>query len=80
MEQNGYVRRPELDAHLEPIREDVAEIKKDVKSLLLAHAEQQGAQAATKDRKARYLAVGALVLTGIGGAWWVPAALGLTHH
>lgn len=78
-EQNGYVRRPELDAHLAPIREDVAEIKSDVKSLLIAHAAAAGARAATKDRKARYLAVAALVVTGIGGAWWVPAALGLTH-
>lgn len=79
MEQNGYVRRPELDAHLKPMLDDIAEIKGDVKSLLRAQARFEGEREATRDTKARYLAVGALVLTGIGGAWWVPAALGLTH-
>lgn len=34
VENGSYVTRAELRAHLEPIREDVAEIRTDVKSLL----------------------------------------------
>lgn len=36
-----FVTERELNAHLEPIRNDLGEVKADVKSLLLAHAGQR---------------------------------------
>lgn len=76
MEQNGYVRRPELEAHLKPLREDLTEIKGDVKALLLAHAAERGAREALKDRRARNYGKAALIASLLAAIWWVPAAFG----
>lgn len=80
---NGtHVSRAEMREALNPIREDVKEIRGDVKALLLTQAAIQGAQAATKDRVGRYISFAALVfaaVASVGGFWWIPAALGLTH-
>lgn len=44
MPENGsYVTRAELSAHLTPMREDITEIKKDVKTMLTAQAGWRGA-------------------------------------
>lgn len=44
--ENGHhVTRAELEAHLKPIREDVSEIRTDVKSLLASQAGQSALSA-----------------------------------
>lgn len=71
--ENGtYATRAELNAHLTPMKSDIAEIKADVKSLLLARA----GSSAVADRRRffsdRVLATGALIVAlGSSLAAWI---------
>lgn len=79
---HDYVTERELQANLRPLKEDIWEIRGDVKTLLLSQAKSQAvveerASIAhqTKDRGARRLALVATAAAVISGAWWVPDAL-----
>lgn len=56
MAELDLVSREELDAHLAPMRDDITEIKGDVKALLLANA----AEAALRGRRVRRQELSAL--------------------
>lgn len=81
MTDNGsYVTRAELAAHLGPMREDVQEIRDDVKSLLASQARTDAKAEVSRDSGARRLGWGGLVMGCIGGLWWVQDAIAkLTH-
>jgi hypothetical protein len=65
----------------------VNEVHKDVKTLLAAYNRDQGADAerrelleATRDKGARKLAWGGIVMGAIGGLWWVQDAIAKLGH
>lgn len=62
MSENEYVSRAELTAHLDPMKEDIAEIKGDVKSVLLVQAGTRAVEMKMKDHGARKIALGSLFL------------------
>ena len=82
-----YVTERELQANLRPLKEDIWEIKGDVKTLLLSQAATQAvvhekAEQAIrrKDTGARRLALTSLAAAVFSGSWWVPDAIAkLTH-
>ena len=69
MNENGsYVTRAELKAHLDPMKEDIGEIKEGVQTLLL---ERAGHQALAKSKRLlsdRVIAWGALCAAVLSGA------------
>jgi hypothetical protein len=61
-ENGNNVSRAELQAHLDPIRATLWEVKADVKTLLLRQAASQGAVKEKRVLSDRRLAWGAIVL------------------
>lgn len=78
MTENEYVTRAELTAHLDPMKEDIAEIKSDVKSVLLVQAGTRAVEMKMKDHGARKIAYGSIFLYLISAATAV-LALALAH-
>lgn len=74
-ENGNYVTRAELQAHIVPMKEDIAEIHTDVKALLLAQAGDTAVEAKARDGGARKLALGGLLVyvlsLGVGIASFV---------
>lgn len=55
MTENGStITRAELNAHLEPMRDDIREVKSDVKALLVVVT---ATQAAKEDRRTRFSSI-----------------------
>lgn len=68
-----YVTRYELDLHLGPMKEDIAEIKKDVKSLLGFRA---GARALSTFQRWLLGTVGVGVLGALATLVWLASSSG----
>lgn len=67
MNTNGsYVTRAELSAHLGPIRDDLSEVKGDVKMLLAGQAQQVGESQYGRRVTDRTLAMLAIVVAAAG--------------
>lgn len=74
MTENGnYVTRAELKAHLDPMKNDIAEIKGDVKTLVVAQAKEAAVSIWQRRLSTRALSWGALIVGALSPLAW-------THH
>ena len=81
MSENGsLVSRAEMKAHLDPMREDIREIKQDVKTLIIAQVGAQAIQSAKKDKGARKIAWGGLIVAGLSALTWAQPAVAKLFH
>lgn len=65
-----WVTERELQAHLDPMKQDIKEMKADVKTLVVAKAEERGKVLWLRGISTRMLAWGALIAGAISPYLW----------
>lgn len=68
---NAYVTERELNRALEPIQDDIGEIKRDVRALVTASNERRGVSKFVKSIGGGITVLALVVSAG----WWIPALL-----